>query len=75
MSNYQNERLLKNLRLTLSLSDEGLNMMLQRIRRDNPNSDEKTIKNLLRLELVQYGKQGLPRFFVPINHKTKQAKQ
>lgn len=46
---------------TLIISDEGMEMMLQRVRRLNPNSQESELIKLLREELKIIKKKNLPR--------------
>jgi len=47
--------------LTLKLSDEGIEMMMQRVKRENPSFDEKKIRRLLRLEISEAKDKKLPK--------------
>ena len=68
MNKLSRDSLKRNFLLVLSLSDDGLEMMLQRLRRLNPESDETAIRALLRQELVEHGRRNLPRYLVPIKY-------
>lgn len=46
--------------LALSISDEGIEMMLQRIRRQNPDADAAKLKKLLQIEMRKSKKSALP---------------
>ena len=52
--------------LTLSLSDEGIKMMLQRIRRDNPSLDQESVHNIFRKEVSDLKNKKLPTYLTPL---------
>lgn len=52
--------------LTLAISDEGLEMMLQRVRRLNPNANEKELVKILREELRVMKEKTLPKNLKPM---------
>ncbi len=56
----------ENFLLTLSLSDEGLEMIAHRIRRDNPTANEKDLKQLMKQELARLKKNTLPSYLKPV---------
>jgi len=47
---------------TLSLSDEGIEMMLQRIRRENPGLDKESVHDLFRKEVSDLKSKKLPKY-------------
>ena len=51
--------------LVLSISDEGFEMMLQRVKRKNPGLPDTKIRELLRLELGQMKSRALPKYLIP----------
>lgn len=51
---------------TLAISDEGIQMMLQRVRRENPNASESQITNILREELKVLKDKSLPKHLKPV---------
>ena len=52
--------------LTLSLSDEGIEMMLQRIKRDNPGLDQESVHDLFRKEVSDLKSKKLPTYLSPL---------
>jgi predicted Zn-ribbon and HTH transcriptional regulator len=53
---------------TLAISDEGIEMMLQRVRRLNPGLSESEIIKILRKELKVLKDKGLPKHLKPVHN-------
>lgn len=55
--------------LVLSLSDEGIQLMMQRVRRNKPNASDADILKILRKEHSSRKSLGLPKHIVPVTYK------
>lgn len=51
---------------TLAISDEGIEMMLQRVRRLNPGTEEAEIRKILKAELKVLKDKSLPKYLKPV---------
>lgn len=51
---------------TLAISDEGIEMMLQRVRRMNPGLSESEIEKILKQEIKVLKDKGLPKHLKPV---------
>jgi len=51
---------------TLAISDEGIEMMLQRVRRNNPSLSESEVANILKKELKVLKDKSLPKHLKPV---------
>lgn len=55
--------------LVLSLSDEGIQLMMQRVRRSNPKASDADVLEILRKEHSSHNSLGLPKHIVPVKYK------
>jgi hypothetical protein len=51
---------------TLAISDEGIEMMLQRVRRMNPDASKSETIKILREELKVFKDKSLPKYLKPV---------